>query len=297
MKKYPLIKVYKDIKKFHEPLVKEVLCCPFCGEPLVQRGTAELITLCEHVCNPNGNGSEKPALYCENPNCRLGKLFLWNGNTPFEPGGEAFLNNEVAFTKDENGENQWTEEALRLHKESFGWCHNAGNSFACKQEHEKEWDIYLHPAFLLGKYMPVIEMQPIAKEDGTIVKTKPSFKLLKKDTNRSEYCILHISGIKMFMFDFKQRVKGRNRKRLKKYLDSDIVEEKYLNDFRRAAIAVFGNEHYPKRFWKKEDWWRSAAEKCARLIYKKDFKRCLALAKKSYSMCDFEDFEELLFNY
>ena len=243
------------------------MCCPFCGQPLVQHGEKHLQTLSEHVFDPNAIPSKKPAYYCDNPECKLGKLFLWNGG--FDR-GEAFISDN-SFEKDADGKVQWTDWALEAYDEAHKWYHNATNTIAIACEIGEAWHLYLHPALLFGLYRPFIEITPKANQDGTIKGNHYKLCFLRKENESdSEYHILHIPGIHMLSFDIRQRKKKRSLGYLRDKMKlKDYTEDRdELKEFENAVVSVFGDSSFvPRRHWTKYDWWRGAAEKWMRGVY------------------------------
>lgn len=270
LKRYPLVHSEKPNKTIVKPLVEGVPCCPFCGQPLVEKGKKRLETMCEHVSNPNGTPSEKPALYCVNPECKFGKVWLWNGKSFFDDGGETFYNSEYCFVEKEDGTREWREGAWELICESQkNYYTNALNTFACKLEREKSYGIYLHPILGFGIMRPFIEVYPVYKEDGTYVSESWRLQYLKKDKSirGGEYCNLYVPGIHMFRY----RVRKNNAtiKRAMKLIFDDDCKIKNFEILRRFVENelqdAFGKEKvYGNR---KPEWWRTASMRFTRITH------------------------------
>lgn len=276
IKKYPLYKVYKSEKKFAKPLSETEMCCPFCGHPLVKRGSKRLETMSEHVCDPNGTPSEKPAYYCENEECRYKDVFLWNGNrSEFDvDAGEAFFNTDKAV-KEINGERKIDDAYWELYKETSDWYTAATNTFTFKQQREETDKIYLHPIFALFLLRPYIEVYYEAKENGDIVGRKWKIHFLKKEEGRDDYNIYYISSLYMFFFTMRQR------KRKMKWLTkpNSTKAEYYAN----SVKDVFGNESLcPRKRFTPHDWYHVASWTLTKIFNYRTFKRVLDILKSKY---------------
>ena len=282
LKKYPFVEGRKPNKKIHKPLVSDKMCCPFCGQPLVEHGKKRLQTLSEHVFDPNGTPSEKAAYYCDNPDCKLGKVFMWNGGYD---SGEAFIN-DACFTRDADGKVQWTDWASEAYDEAHKWYHSATNSISIACEMGESWQIMLHPALLLGFYRPYIEVTPKANQDATISGNHYKLCFLRKESpTDSDYHILHIPGIHMLAFDIKQRKKKRSLGYLKDAMKTSTYtdDEKELGKFKEAVASVFSDTSFVPRWrWTKYDWWRGAAEKWMRFFYYGTYSTALLYIEWSY---------------
>lgn len=276
IKKYPLYKVYKSEKKFAKPLSETEMCCPFCGHPLVKRGSKRLETMSEHVFDPNGTPSEKPAYYCENEECRYKDVFLWNGNrSEFDvDAGEAFFNSDKAV-KEVNGERKVDDKYWELYKETSDWYTAATNTFTFKQQREETDKIYLHPIFALFLLRPYIEVYYEAKENGDIVGRKWRIHFLKKEEGREDYNIYYISSLHMFFFSMRQR-----KHKMKWLTKPNTTESKY---YANSVKEVFGNEGYvPRSRFKREDWYRSASWTLTKILNYRTYKNVLETLKKKY---------------
>ena len=315
LKSYPLVEVYREKKKkVHAPNVKDQMCCPFCGEPLVRDGEARMETLSEHVYSPNEEPSLKPLYRCMNEKCDFRKLYHWNGGL-LEAGG-AYIDYKNITYKDENGDLKMYDWAEELYQKSKDYYTSATNTFQMKMdiEHGMFNTAYiLHPLFTFGMYRIRFEVQKVGSEDGRVVKRYITRSLLAKDEGRKDsgYCIVHQTAFHMFKFSIKQRrkkLKWFKEKQGKKYIvytNPYLISKDELKRKQDELIGIFGNDSLvPRNTFKKWDWWRTYSEKWTRFWHGKTFKKymyevrmnCNALYGEVEGPEMYNEFEYKLFN-
>lgn len=96
---YPLVEVFKGKElKFTEPKNPLRMCCPFCGEPLVE--SEEKVPL--ETQSEKFNGEElitlKRVSTCVNSSCKLSEYFIWLSEGV--EAGTAYFSNKYAYLLD-----------------------------------------------------------------------------------------------------------------------------------------------------------------------------------------------------
>ena len=203
--------------------------CPVCYDELKVTGQARLETLNEHISDPNGTSSMKDKYECVNVGCLafIHKAF-WNED------GEYYIRDfkaKIDFIADNNA--------------PFGSSQRQMNVEIYKKDEN-----YI----LLNLYYFKIKVKFDYKsnENGSILKRKRRFLILKRDKIG---WVLWLSPIKMFLFhlsQFKRDLKQLNNKLSYEYKLTLVrgLKREYFNDidkrFYRKMAKMYINLFYSK---------------------------------------------------
>jgi hypothetical protein len=196
------------------------MLCPICKSELIVTGQAQLETLDEHVCNPNGEVSFKNKFECSSPICQSHGKIIWN------EWGELYHQEGCSFN------------------EKFNFVDNNDAPFGSFQRCCNV-EIYKHDedfclCKILGRQVWV-RYHYKSNENGDILKRWWKFEIITKDGT------VYMSGWRMLLYSIRKFHQNLNR------LNNNEDHEDYGDRFYKEYLEL--SDWKKKDWWRRLAVW------------------------------------------